>query len=186
MVQTMKTKSIALIAILIATVIGWMFWPHGSITMPPPGSAPSSPPADYKTASYTIGGETVALVNGYAESSIVPGSASKLVTRYFGNAATGDLTGNGTNDVAFIVTQSGGGSGTFYYVVAVLRTPKGYQGTNAVLLGDRIAPQTTQIKNREIIVNYAERKPTDPMTVQPSVGVTKYLQVQSGTLVEVK
>lgn len=118
-----------------------------------------------------------------AETEAAPGSASKIVTRYFGNEATGDLNGDGAADVAFLLTQDGGGSGTFYYVVAALKEAGGYRGTNAILLGDRIAPQTTEIRNGTLIVNYADRKPSDPMTTQPSVGVSKYLKIQGTTLV---
>ncbi len=112
-----------------------------------------------------------------------PVSAEYKDAVYFGNEAVGDLNGDGVPDVAFIFTQSGGGSGTFYYVVAALKEVQGYQGTNAVLLGDRIAPQTTEIKDGQLIVNYADRKPNEPMTAQPSVGVSKYLRVQGTTLV---
>jgi len=55
-------------------------------------------------------------------------------------------------------------------------------GTNAILLGDRIAPDTTQIANSIITVNYADRKPTDPMSTPPSVGVSKYLVVAGAVL----
>ena len=105
--------------------------------------------------------------------------------KYFGNEAVGDLNGDGLPDTAFLVTEDYGGSGTFYYVVVALETLNGYQGTNGVLLGDRIAPQTTEINNGELIVNYADRKPSEPMTSEPSVGVSKYLKVQGTTLVEV-
>jgi hypothetical protein len=174
--ELMRTKSLvlAVIIIAIAILVGWMLWPHANVATAPGG-----------TASYTIDGKIVTLVNGYAETPAAPGSASTLVTQYFGNGATGDLNGDGTPDVAFLLTQSGGGSGTFYYVVAALKTQNGYQGTNAVLLGDRIAPQTTEIRNGEVIVNYADRKPTDPMTAQPSIGVSKYLRVENGILTEV-
>ena len=139
---------------------------------------------DYKDATYTIEGQQVTLIGGYSEVPVMPGSASKTITRYFGNDAIGDLNGDGVPDVAFILSQTSGGSGTFYYVVVALKN--GYQGTNAILLGDRIAPQTTEIKNGEVIVNYADRKPTDPMTTQPSVGVSKYLKVQGTSLMEVQ
>jgi len=59
-----------------------------------------------------------------------------------------------------------------------------YKGTNAILLGDRIAPQTTEIKNGQVIVNYADRAAGEPMTARPSVGVSKYLKVEGTTLVE--
>ncbi|HRH21982.1 MAG TPA: hypothetical protein PLJ58_02155, partial [bacterium] len=57
---------------------------------------------------------------------------------------------------------------------------------NAILLGDRIAPQTTEWLDGEIVVNYAERKAGEAMTVSPSVGVSRYFQVADGTLIERK
>jgi len=143
-------------------------------------------PTDYKDATYMIEGQPITLIGGYSEVPVVPGSASKTITRYFGNEATGDLNGDGAPDIAFILSQTSGGSGTFYYIVVALKTANGYQGTNAILLGDRIAPQTTEIKNREVIVNYADRKPTDPMTAAPSVGVSTYLKVQGTTLIKIQ
>ncbi len=140
---------------------------------------------DYKNATYTIEGQPVTLINGRTESTTTPGSASRTTTQYFGNNATGDLNGDGVPDIAFIVTQNAGGSGTFYYVVAAVKNPEGYQGTNAVLLGDRIAPQTTEIQNGELIVNYADRKTGDPMTTAPSVGISKYLTLSGNQLTEV-
>jgi hypothetical protein len=136
-----------------------------------------------KDATYTIGGEKVTLVNGICEIEAAPGSASKITTRYFGNEAVGDVNKDGKADITFLLTQETGGSGTFYYIVADLR---GNQGTNAILLGDRIAPQTTEIRDGEIIVNYADRKPGEPMTTKPSVGVSRYFTVINGILTEVK
>ncbi len=151
-----------------------------------PANASSSPAsAGYLNGTYVLDGKSVTLVSGRAESEAAPGSASMIVTQYFGNEASGDLNGDGVPDVAFLLTQSGGGSGTFFYVVAALKTPTGYQGTNAVLLGDRIAPQTTQIENGKIIVNYADRNPGEPMSTRPSIGVSKYLRVENGILTEV-
>jgi hypothetical protein len=148
-----------------------------------PQPAPPSAAVGYKDITYEIEGRPVTLVNGVSETEAAPGSASKIVTRYFGNDATGDLDGDGAPDVAFLLTQSRGGSGTFYYVVVALRTTNGYSGTNAVLLGDRIAPQTTLISGSDLIVNFNDRKAGEPMTTSPSVGVSKYLRVVSGKLV---
>lgn len=139
---------------------------------------------DYKNATYVIDGRQVTLVGGKAETEFVLGSASKLITQFFGNEATGDVNGDGVPDVAFLLTRSGGGSGTFFYIVAALKTTDGYTGTNAILLGDRVAPQPTTITNGIVIANYADRKPGEPMTTQPSVGVSKYLHVVDGSLVE--
>jgi hypothetical protein len=138
----------------------------------------------YQNTMYMINGQPVTLVNGQSEQAAAPGSASKIVTRYFGNEALGDLNGDGREDVAFLITQEGGGSGTFFYIVASLVTDSGYQGTNAVFLGDRIAPQNTSIDHATILVNYADRKPDEAFTSPPSVGISKYFKVIDGVLVE--
>lgn len=106
------------------------------------------------------------------------------VTQYFGNEAWADLNGDGTEDVAFLLTQDGNGSGTMYYLVAALSDATGYKGTNAIFLGDRIAPQTTEIRDGTIVANYATRKEGEPMTARPSIGVSKLLTVENDMLVE--
>jgi hypothetical protein len=145
----------------------------------PASGAAASP----KDATYIVEGKSVTLTNGVSEVAAAPGSASKVTTTYLGNDATGDLNGDGQADTGFVLTQSSGGSGTFFYAAAALKTKDGYTGTNAVLLGDRIAPQSTQINNGLLIVNYADRKPGEPFTTPPSVGVTKTFRVADGKLV---
>ena len=140
---------------------------------------------DFKNISYTIEGQQITLKNGFAENEIAPGSASKNITKYFGNEAKADLDGDGLKDVAFLITQDIGGSGTFYYLVAAINIKDGYVGTNAVFLGDRIAPQTTEFKDGNIIVNLAKRLPNEPMTNTPSIGVSKYFKVIDNKLTEV-
>ena len=158
---------------------------------PTPNPAPEetsgtqSAPEGHKDASYEIEGTSIKLADGFSEVEQVPGSASKLITRYFGSEATGDLSGDGTPDVAFVLTQNPGGSGTFYYVVVAIQTSSGYQGTNAMFLGDRIAPQTTEIRNGRLIVNYNDRKPDEPMIARPTVSVSKQFEIANGKLVEV-
>jgi hypothetical protein len=106
-------------------------------------------------------------------------TSSEPITRYFGNRIDVDLNGDGQKDAAFIVTQTGAGSGTFYYLAHTL-------GGEAVFLGDRIAPQTTEWRNGQVVVNYADRRLDEPMTAKPSVGVTRYFKAEGNTLVEVK
>ncbi len=66
-----------------------------------------------------------------------------------------------------------------------IKSGSGYYGTNAVFMGDRIAPQTTEIKNGEIIVNFADRRADEPFTTAPSVGKSLYLKMDAGELVSV-
>jgi hypothetical protein len=169
-------KKVFIFIFLIIVVVGglsyWFYQPKKIVLDP-------------KNCTYDIGGERITLKNGYSEKEIVPGSASTQITQYFGNQVLADFNGDGVKDTAFLLTQSSGGSGTFYYAVVALSSKNGCKGTNAVLLGDRIAPQTTEFNNGEIIVNYADRKPNEPMTATPSVGVSKYLEVKDNSLVEV-
>lgn len=129
-----------------------------------------------KNATYRINGQAVTLRNGTAETEVAPGSASKILTKYFGNEVKHDFDDDGREDIAFLLTQETGGSGTFFYVVAALNTANGYVGSEGLFLGDRIAPQTTEMgKGNIIVVNYAERKPGEGFAVQPSVGKSRWL-----------
>ena len=164
--------------------------PTNSTVLPTAAALPTQTPdvvntnPDFKDTPFRIDGTTIQLVNGLSEVQAVPGSAAKIITRYFGNEAFGDLNADGAQDAAFIVTQTNGGSGTFFYVVAALSSSSGYTATDAVLLGDRIAPQTTTIENGLLVVNYADRKPDESFAVSPSVGVTKYFKVVNENLIE--
>lgn len=137
---------------------------------------------DYKNAEFVIEWGRVKLENGMAETEAAPGSASKIITRYFGNEVKTDLDGDGREDIAFILTQERGGSGTFFYAVAALNTDRGYVGSDGYLLGDRIAPQGTIISPNSrhqyvVVFNYADRAQGEPMTTQPSVGKSVYLKL---------
>jgi len=147
------------------------------------GGSVSASMFDPFNATYTIDGQPVTLVDGKSEVAAAPGSASKVTTMLFGQPVMGDLNGDGKTDAALMLVQDSGGSGTFYYVAAAMNMGSTAQGTNAILLGDRIAPQTIAIQNGEILANYADRKPGEPMTTAPSVGVTKYFIYNGSSLV---
>ena len=139
-------------------------------------------PADYKNATYLIEGVPVTLKNGEAQTPAAPGSSSMVTTKYFGNELKTDLNGDGKQDVAFILTQNSGGSGTFYYAVAAIDTGSGYVGSDGYPLGDRIAPQTTNLSQNPnqkgvVVFNYADRAAGEPMTAAPSVGKSVYLKL---------
>jgi heat shock protein HslJ len=148
-------------------------------------AAPSAAAArsDHKNIEYSVGGQTIRLADGLAESPAAPGSAARVVTRYFGNEVTGDLNGDDREDVAFLLTQETGGSGTFFYVVAALDLPGGLVGTEGLLLGDRIAPQTTELRSDGVVVvNYADRAPGESFSSPPSVGKSILVKLNPTTL----
>ncbi len=143
--------------------------------------------ADYKNIEYVIEGERVKLENGVAQEESAPGSASKIITRYFGSDLRIDLNDDGEEDAVFILTQETGGSGVFYYAVAALDAGKGYAGSDGYFLGDRIAPQTIESSpnprhKNVIVVNYAERAAGEPMTAEPSVGKSIYLKLDPASM----
>ena len=146
-------------------------------------------PFDPLNAAYRIEGETITLRNGSAETEeVMPygvgsGATTKTETAIFGVPIRGDINGDGRADAAFFLVQDTGGTGRFYYAAAALDEKNGTTGTNAIFLGDRIAPQTIQIQNGLIIVNYADRAATESFAASPSFGVSKYL-VFDGTMLK--
>lgn len=167
--------------LIILIAVGVFFW-NKNLVLQTIGWVAAS---DFKNIVYQIEGQEVKLANGTAEPSGAAGSSSKTVTKYFGNEAVGDFNEDGQDDIAFILTQETGGSGVFYYAVAALKTDKGYVGTNAVFIGDRIAPQTTEFRDGIIIVNYADRLTGEPMTAAPSLGSSLRLRVVDGKLIRI-
>ncbi len=170
----MKTSSYVLsaVAVLVIGIGIYTAWQ----SQPAPQASVAFDPLN---ATYSIDDVPVRLVNGKAET----GSGSARVsTAVFGQPVVGDINGDGVNDAALFLTQDMGGSGVFYSVVAAIHTVNGTQGTNSVLLGDRIAPQNIQIKDSRIIANYADRKAGEPMTTAPSVGVSASFVVEGMSL----
>ena len=139
-------------------------------------------------ATYTIEEAPITLVNGRAEVKTTPGSETKQLTMIFGEAVVGDLNNDGNLDAALVLTNEPGGSGTFYYIAAALVQANGTTtatiGTNGLLLGDKISPQSINIEDGVIVMNYADRAQGEPMTKEPSVGITKYFKLEGGMLVE--
>jgi heat shock protein HslJ len=140
-----------------------------------------------KNATYSIEGIPVTLVNGTAETPAAPGSASMIETNYFGNEVNYDFNNDGRMDTVFLLTQSTGGTGVFYYVVAALNLPDGYHGSEGVRLGDRIAPQTTRMSTESgrvgvVEVTYADRASSDSFAAAPSIGKSLLLKFDPATM----
>ena len=85
----------------------------------------------------------------------------------FGNKVEYDFNKDGKMDSAYIAVDKSEGSGTFYYLTSSIK------GTTPFLIGDRIAPQTTEIgADGVVIVNYADRKLEESFVTPPSVAKT--------------
>jgi len=137
---------------------------------------------DPLNTSYLIEGESFPLVNGKAEREILPESSTKDEVMIFGEPAFGDIDGDGDSDAVVLLVNNPGGTGTFFYAAIAANIDGEYKGTDAILLGDRIAPQTFYIKNRRAIINYASRAPEEDILTQPSIGKSLHLQFDPDTL----
>lgn len=144
------------------------------------------PPAifDPLNTTYTIDEQPITLVEGKYKSEAIPGSGIEDTVQVFGVPAIGDFDEDGDSDAAMMLVENPGGTGTFYYLASAVNENGKTKGTNAIFIGDRISPKNIEIRGRKIIVNYADRKPDEPMAVAPSVSITKEFVVAQGILRE--
>lgn len=173
-----RSTLLGVILIIFAGVLLYLVYLTTRVT-PNGNPVPVSKGVDPLNTTYIINDVPIAFLNGMAETNT---SGTKVTSSFFGQPVIGDINGDGINDAVSYITQNQGGSGTFFYVVAAIATTNTTVGTNAILLGDRIAPQNIQIQNGSVIANYADRKPGEPMTTRPSEEVSAYLVVMGTTL----
>ncbi len=82
-----------------------------------------------------------------------PGSASGVhVTLMSEHLALADLNGDGIDDAVVILEASGGGSGTFRYLAAVLNERGQPRHVASALLGDRVRIESLAIEAGQIVV----------------------------------
>ncbi|MEI8339330.1 MAG: META domain-containing protein [bacterium] len=175
----MNKKTLAIFIALLVILVGIIVWPSNKNKNSDTAMIGAVDPMN---ATYTIGDEKYTMVNGKVEKDIVPGSASKNIVRIFGTPTIGDLNGDGTNDAAMFLQQTTGGTGIFYYVALAINKDGKYFGTNAVFLGDRIAPQTVDILDGKAVANFAIRKEGEPMVAQPSLGKSIWIKLTDQTM----
>ncbi len=166
-----------LIAIIVLAGIGWLI-----VSFTKPHTNKIKEGNDPMNIFYTIKGERVLLSKGKAEREVVPGSASKEKVMIFGEPVYGDLDKDGDKDAVMFLTVDYGGSGLFYYVVVALLENGKYVGTNAMYLGDRIAPQNINIIDGKAVANFADRMASENFSIQPSVGKSVYVYIDKAKM----
>jgi len=142
--------------------------------------------ADPANTSYLIDNDWIQLDNGRREWQAATGSSSRIRITILGEPISGDLDRDSMEDAALFIIYQGGGSGTFYYIGAALAERGQFRGINTILLGDRISGPIAMIQNGLIIVNYFDRKPSEPMAAVPNLEQTRYFIVQDSKLQEIK
>jgi hypothetical protein len=98
--------------------------------------------------------------------------------------AIGDLDADGLADGVAILTESTGGTGTFYYMFAVLgRTGAAVQAGPPEWLGDRSKIERLSIDRRGIItLRFVTHKDSDPSCC-PTLRIEDRFRVEHGKLV---
>jgi len=137
---------------------------------------------DVSNISYKVDGQVVLLQGGSSELKGPDDEASAERVSIFGEPVYADLDGDTDLDAVAYLTRDSGGSGTFYYVVVVVNNDGVYTGTDAMFLGDRIAPQSINIQDGRAVVNFVERKAGEPFTTQPSVGKSIWVHLDAKNL----
>lgn len=169
-------------AMALVTRAGVQYLRSGEGRIPVVLGVPASAAGDPLNATYEIEHLDVRLVAGRAERPAAPGSATQVTTAVHGTPVYGDLDSDGDEDAAVLLVQAPGGTGAFYYIAVAVNDRGQYWGTNAVLLGDRVAPQSMDIRKGRLMANYSDRRPEDSMTTPPSVGRSLYLVLEGTRL----
>ena len=127
-------------------------------------------PADPANAGYYIDGIVYTLVNGELEQAI---EDSTTVNKFklLDLKAAGDINKDGTDDVAVVVTNDAGGSGTFYYL-AIFTSGSSPVIENTSYLGDRIVVKDITFTNNQFQVKYLDRDSEADMASDPTIEIT--------------
>jgi hypothetical protein len=159
-----------------------------------PCRQPSSQPADHNflpalpNATYPLDitrSGRAALQNGIYEEEAAPGSATRTRITLNDVQVLGDLNGDDLQDAAVILIADPGGSGTFYYLSAVINRNGAPDPVPAVLLGDRVSITSLTIHNGEINVTLLTRQRDEPMAAKPAVELVRTYRLEENLLVEI-
>jgi hypothetical protein len=130
-----------------------------------------------KNADYQIEKQSVQLDGGKA--SLQPSGSAQLLDRW---TDFGDLDGDGKPDAAVVLVTQPGGSGSFYYLVAMLdRDGSPVQGA-IILLGDRVRFQSLAVEDGQIRVTMLTQGPHDPMA-NPTLLIERSYRMSGSELI---
>ena len=172
-------------------IVGLLYWVFamrdGSPIAPQSDTSPQEEGTtrrDPSRATFIIDDEPVTLSNGHSEEPVAPNSSLVEETSLLDEMAYGDVNGDGREDTVVFLVRSGGGSGTFIYVAALVSGPITYKGSNAIFIGDRVSPQSIAVSRGVITVKYLDREADEPLAAEPSVERTVEFVYSDGELVD--
>ena len=106
----------------------------------------------------------ILLVNGeYREQYEIDSATELVIVLPEEYISIGDLDGDEINDAAVIIVADPGGSGTFYYLHAVINGYHFFYDAAADILGDRVKIESLNIAEGKIYLDMVSHKQDDPM-----------------------
>jgi hypothetical protein len=132
-----------------------------------------------KNATFTIEEKTFKLQNGeYKEGTKYTAGISNIVM--------GDLNKDGKKDAVAIINNQTGGTGSFYYLVAILNKDDKPEYVASQLLGDRIAVDSLKIENNVINLDIKDHAKGTPMAAEPDLEKSLNYELSNNKLVPVE
>jgi len=125
----------------------------------------------------------VRFAHGEYRERLAPGSASELVVTVTDRWAMGDV--NGGEAVGVVLATDLGGSGTFYDLALLMKTPEGWRHADTVFLGDRVRIRSVALHGNRLVVDMISHAPHDPLCC-PSSREKRVFAIDTGRLVLVK
>jgi heat shock protein HslJ/major membrane immunogen (membrane-anchored lipoprotein) len=108
--------------------------------------------------------EAIQLTDGLFEGQpFVDGGASRPTVTFTGVYVWGDLNSDGVDDAVVVLVESSGGSGSFFYLAAVLNRNGNPENVATYLLGDRAQVQSITAAEGNIEIHTVAHGPDDPM-----------------------
>jgi len=98
--------------------------------------------------------------------------------------ARGDLDGDGRDDAVVFLQTTGGGSGAFLHLAAVLDRPEGPRALPAQAIGDRAEVEALEVAGGRVVLDAVVSGPADALCC-PSQRVRRVFAVADGELREV-
>ncbi len=159
------------------------------VTETPPLPDTPTPAPDYarriRNAEYQLGLtdalRVVQLVDGKFEQGTASGTdyTSITMTDFI---ASGDLNGDGVNEIAALVAENYGGSGVFVFLAVYADVNGTLKFQSSILVDDRPQLNELSIENGEIFLDATTHKSDEPMCC-PTLRTTRhYLLTQNGQL----
>ena len=170
-------RSCALGALLFGTML--MVSCVGNSSIDPTGAKLER--STYLTENTEVG--TATLEGGEFRQPIAPGSASELVIQ-LGKWSIGEIDGKYGIDAAAITVEGPGGSGTFYFLHALVNDEGTLRDADFAFLGDRVRIEGVSIHGQIITVAMLDRAPDAPYAEAPTMAVIRQFRLENETLVE--